>query len=244
MHLESSYEKGVFELQKKYFESFHALRSQTFSRGLRMLQRRGRQGKLLDVGTGLGFFLESARQAGWEAEGLEFSEKSAAYARQTLRLSVHVGTLESVSLPSKTYEVITLWDVLEHLPNPIETLKTIHSLLVPGGWVVVRTPVWDSLIPRGIGLLYRLSLGRIRFGLEKLFTEHLFHFSEKGLREILEKTGFRVLDAYREDYMDRASLKKKDWAGNIVLRMAVSVAILLSHALGQQDEVVIYAEAF
>jgi len=241
--LRTSYEGAASEFQKNYFESFQDLRSRSFTRGIEVLKRWGHHGRLLDVGTGLGFFLAQAREEGWETEGLEFSDKVAQYARRTLQLPVHVGTLESVSLQTGRYDVLTLWDVLEHFPNPKNSLLRIRELLVPGGMVVIRTPVCDSLIPWLLRGMYRVSFGRIRFGFEKLFKEHLFHFSEKGLRQLMAQCGFRVVEAYREDYIDYGALSHKEWAKHFFVRFGALTAILLSHLLKRQDEVVVYAES-
>ena len=240
--LKASYEEASSEFQRKYFESFRDLRARSFARGLRILEELGRRGRLLDVGTGLGFFLDQARKAGWEAECLEVSEKTAHSVRQTLKLPVHVGTLESVSLEKNRYQVVTLWDVLEHLPDPKQTLSRVRDRLVPGGVVVIRTPVCDSLIPGMLDVFYRASFGKFRFGFEKLFKEHLFHFSEKGLCRLVSECGFRILKAYREDYMDIRSLHQKGWAGNLFVRCGAWVVILAAHLIRRQDEVVLYAE--
>ena len=256
--LSELYETSAAEFQSKYFESFQRLRSRSFTRGLETLSRfgrhpgeprsprfageAGRRGILLDIGTGLGFFLTQARRAGWEVEGLELSEKLSQYARQTLKLPVEVGTLDSAFLAKGRYDVITLWDVIEHLPDPKGALLRIRDLLVPRGVVVIRTPLCDSLIPRTLGLLYRLSFGRVRFGFEKLFSEHLFHFSEEGIRRLVERCGFRILEAYREDYIDPHTLPHKEWAQNPLVRLGANVAIFLSHLFHQEDEIVLYAE--
>lgn len=241
--LRSSYDDAVSEFQQKYFESFQDLRSKSFERGLKTLSRLGRRGNLLDVGPGLGFFLDEARRKGWKVEGLELSEKMADHARQTLKLPIQVGTLESASLKTDRYEVVTLWDVLEHLPDPKGTLLRIHTRLLPKGLVVIRTPVCDSLLPWVLDLLYRVSLGKFRSGFEKLFQEHLFHFTEKGLRLLLERCGFHPIHSYREDYMDPHALARKEWAKHPLVRWGAFAVIVVSHLIQRQDEVVIYAEA-
>ena len=241
--LSALYETSAAEFQSKYFEGFQSLRSRSFARGLETLSRLGRRGILLDIGTGLGFFLTQARRTGWEVEGLELSERLARYARQTLKLPVQVGTLHGASFTKAHYDVITLWDVMEHLPNPKGVLLRIRDLLVPRGVVVIRTPLCDSLIPRTLDLLYRLSFGRVRFGFEKLFKEHLFHFSERGLRQLVEGCGFRILEAYREDYVDVRALRHKEWAQNPFVRLGARGAIFLSRLFHQEDEIVLYAES-
>ena len=243
LQLSALYEDSISEFNHKYFESFHDLRSRSFGRGLETLSQLGRHGSLLDIGTGLGFFLDQARRAGWGVEGFEFSHQTAQHARQTLGLPVHVGTLETASLAAGQYQVVTLWDVLEHLPNPLEALLRIRTLLVPEGLVVIRTPVCDSLIPWLLDLFYRLSGGRIRFGFEKLFKEHLFHFSEAGLHQLLEHCRFRLVRCYREDYIDFHALTRKEWAQHFGVRLGALAAILASHLLRRQDEIVLYAQS-
>ena len=241
--LQASYDSSASEFQSKYFESFQDLRSKSFARGLQVLSALGRRGTLLDVGTGLGFFLTQARRAGWEAEGLELSDKMARYARQTLQLPVQVGTVEEASFANAPYAVVTLWDVLEHLTHPRGTLLRIRALLAEGGVTVIRTPVCDSLIPRILDLLYRMSFGKLRFGFEKLFKEHLVHFSEEGLRRLVEGCGFRILQAYREDYIDAQALRYKEWAQNPLVRLGARGVITLARLFHCQDEVVLYAES-
>ncbi len=242
IRLHDLYEEGAEAFQEKYFESFQDLRSRSFARGLKTLAALHRRGRLLDVGTGLGFFLEAARKAGWEVEGLELSEKVAQYARKHLQVPVHVGILAEVPLKERTYQAVTMWDVLEHLPDPAGALRRIRTLLAPKGVVLIRTPVCDSLIPWMIRLFYRFSFGKFRFGFEKLFKEHLFHFSEEGLRTLVRAAGFRILLAYREDYINSHALREKSWARNPVIRLGAHLAIGLGHLIRRQDEVVLYAE--
>jgi 2-polyprenyl-3-methyl-5-hydroxy-6-metoxy-1,4-benzoquinol methylase len=75
-------------------------------------------GRLLDVGAATGFFVEQAREVGWDAVGVEPSEWAAAYARNELGVEVRTGTLEAMRFPDGTFDVVTLWEVIEHLPDP------------------------------------------------------------------------------------------------------------------------------
>ncbi len=240
--LKTRYEEAAPEFEFKYFESFKDLRARSFKRGLQTLRDFVKPGLLLDIGTGLGFFLVEAQRSGWEAEGLEGSEKVARHARKVLKLSVRAGSVEEASSGGKRYRVVTLWDVLEHLPDPKGTLCQIRSFLEEKGMVIIRTPIYDSLIPAVLAFFYRVSGGRIRFGLEKIFEEHLFHFSEQGLRLLLGRCGFRAVCAYREDYIDPGALRRKEWARNPFIRWGALLLIAASHILRRQDEVVMYAQ--
>jgi SAM-dependent methyltransferase len=139
-------------------------------------------GRLLDVGAATGFFVEQARIAGWDAAGVEPSDWAAEYARRELGMDVVTGTLESVPFPSGAYDVVTLWEVIEHLPDPMSTLREIRRILRPGGRLVLSTPDSGSLAAR-------LS-GRRWLGWRKV-PEHLFFFDRANLDRLLLHSGFQ-----------------------------------------------------
>lgn len=102
----------------------------------------GRSGRLLDVGCGLGFFLKKMREFGsWEAFGCEISPEGAGYARDTLGLpNIFNGRLEDGPFKERSFDLVTLWDVLEHIPDPDPLLSRVRELLKPGGMVFIHTP--------------------------------------------------------------------------------------------------------
>lgn len=105
-------------------------------------------GRLLDVGCAAGAFLVAMReQANWQVEGVELSEETAKVACQQNGLKVFAGTLEQAAFPDNYFDAVTLWDVLEHLHDPVGTLAEISRILRPGGVVVIRVPnlgSWDA----------------------------------------------------------------------------------------------------
>jgi len=107
-------------------------------------------GRLLDVGCGNGGFLMLAKQAGWQVEGLDF-DAGAVQAARSRGLDVHHGGIEVLEGRSTCYDVITLCHVIEHVHNPIATLRRLHALLKPGGVLWLDTPNLSSL-------------GAVRFG--------------------------------------------------------------------------------
>lgn len=102
-----------------------------------------RSGRLLDVGCAAGFFLAEAR-AHYTVQGVELSTWSSAYARERLGLPVVTGTLQQAALPSDHFDVVTLWDVIEHVPDPVPLLAEAARVLKPGGRLVLSTGDWDS----------------------------------------------------------------------------------------------------
>jgi SAM-dependent methyltransferase len=108
-------------------------------------------GRILDVGCATGNFLDAMRAAGWRAQGVEPSVEAAAYARERLGLDVLTGRLEDAALPSGAFDVVTLWDVLEHVHEPRATLAEAARLLRPGGALILGLPNPDSLEARLLG---------------------------------------------------------------------------------------------
>ena len=96
-------------------------------------------GRLLDVGTGIGEMLRLAREAGWEAVGVDIDPAVVAYARAR-GLDARVGELATLRLPASSFDLVTLWNVLDFVREPLALLRECRRLLVPGGRVFVRTP--------------------------------------------------------------------------------------------------------
>jgi 2-polyprenyl-3-methyl-5-hydroxy-6-metoxy-1,4-benzoquinol methylase len=159
--------------------------ARTFDRRVRNIERAlGRRGgRLLDIGCATGFFLDVARSRGFEVQGVEISAYAAGVARQELGLDVHLGPLRSFPRPEQAFDVITLWDVIEHSLGPLEDLRQVASLLRPGGLLVLATPDVESWPAR----LY----GRRWIGIKE--HEHFFYFSRPTISRCLEETGFSAL---------------------------------------------------
>lgn len=165
-------------------------------RALRHLQLRTRclqvarlrdGGRLLDVGASTGLFLNEMRRYGdWQLAGVELNEHAASYARETFGLEMSVGQLEDAPWPSDFFDVITLWDVLEHLPNPRSALSKIHELLAEHGLLILSVPNADSVDA--------WLFGRYWIGLDA--PRHMSVFSVATLRRLLEETGFKIEEAY------------------------------------------------
>jgi 2-polyprenyl-3-methyl-5-hydroxy-6-metoxy-1,4-benzoquinol methylase len=134
---------------------------------------------LLDIGAHIGVFVEIANKAGWKAVGLEPSRWSVEIARQSGTELIE-GTLASSNLPDNHFDVVTLWDVIEHLSDPMAELVHVFRVLKPGGWVVIHTMNIESLFARLMGRKWPWFMEM-----------HLYYFSEQTLRGILEATKFQ-----------------------------------------------------
>jgi len=137
--------------------------------------------RLLDYGCGLGFFLDAAYECGFDVEGVEFNRYALEYIRHRYRYAAHA---PEEFRPREPYEVVTMFDVIEHLREPFEMLDTVHSLLESGGLFVVSTMDSTSVTSRLMGK----NLEDFR-----RISEHLFFFDRSNLSSILGKHGFDVL---------------------------------------------------
>jgi SAM-dependent methyltransferase len=140
-------------------------------------------GRLLDVGCATGRFLAAMRQIpGWEVMGVEPSPSAAEFARAACGLEVHVGDLPSARFPDAYFDIVTMWDVLEHLAAPLETLREVRRVLKSDGYLVIRTPSLDSLDARVFGPFWA--------GLDS--PRHLAIFSRRTVTRLLERSGFAL----------------------------------------------------
>lgn len=142
-------------------------------------------GRLLDVGCGNGGFLMLALQAGWQVEGLDL-DMGAVQAARSRGLEVHHGGIEVLGERSACYDVITLSHVIEHVHDPIATLRRLYALLKPGGVLWLDTPNLSSL-------------GAVRFGPHWRGLEtprHLVLFCPASMRNALTMAGFHSFRRY------------------------------------------------
>ncbi len=155
---------------------------------LEVVRRWTKPGTLLDAGCSTGLFLDQARSAGYEVEGVEFSRASADFARSHFGLSVTDGDIHAVSAAPGSFDTITMFDVIEHVPDPMRDLAAIHRLLKPGGTFVVSTPNIDGIFPR-LSLKVAKALD---YWPHPEPPHHLYQFSVKTLSVMLEKAGFEA----------------------------------------------------
>lgn len=149
-------------------------------------------GRLLDVGCATGRFMTVAAERGWKVEGVELNEDTAAIARER-GLKVATGTLESFEA-MESFDAITMWDVAEHVPDPLGLLRAAHDLLSPNGRLWLATPNVDGLFPRA-SLKVAPRVGRWPHP-EPPY--HLSQFSERTLRDALGRAGFAQVTVLHE----------------------------------------------
>ncbi len=171
-------------VEDETYQSEREGRELTFAKHLRHMENvvgaaAGRS--LLDVGAYTGVFVETAIANGWDAWGVEPSTWAVAEAHNH-GLNLINGTLKAPELSNRSFDVVTMWDVIEHFDDPADELAAAYRLLKPGGWLVVHTMDIDSLVARVMGKRWPW-----------LMNMHLYYFSQKSLAAMLSRQGFQVV---------------------------------------------------
>jgi len=221
-HLESLYtdyhcRKGMNEdswfilMRKNFDEIAHFLNAKFQNKGT-----------ILDVGCAYGHFVEIMQNYGWTATGIDPSPATIISAKKR-KLDIFKTTLEKCSFPKDSFDAITMFYVLEHLHDPISALQKLFELLKPGGLIVLRIPHSTPIVNLIALLGIKNNIYHVPF--------HLYDFSPKVVRIILEKTGFSDIKiipgspTIPKKYMERLVSK---FSGNLAkIIFALSMGKLL-----------------
>lgn len=169
----SGYE-GAFDLQ----EDMQTIAERTLSR----IRPHAPGSRLLDVGSGPGFMLSTARKHGWAPVALDPSPFAVAQARKA-GFEAHEGMLEEVELEPASFDAITLLQVIEHVTDPRRLLAACHRVLKPGGAMVVATPNPASLLANAKREGFNYWIPPV----------HCVWYTPKALTMVLRRAGFRVV---------------------------------------------------
>jgi 2-polyprenyl-3-methyl-5-hydroxy-6-metoxy-1,4-benzoquinol methylase len=177
-----------------YVESYFKYRGifdKLFEARARSLERFRGQGSILEIGCAHGFLLDHLKKDGWLVSGVEVSPLAAGYARNTLGLQVHHGTLRDARFETGAFDVVMMLDVLEHLHRPHDTLREVSRLLKPGGVLLVQCPWelthWEEVIE---AFLRGRKTGCIE---PDAVPAHLYFFNPRTLEAMLKASGFTVI---------------------------------------------------
>lgn len=157
--------------------------------------------KVLDIGCGGGLFLSLLERGGAVATGIELSDSRAQYAKTKHGLEIHKRPIES-GFWQRNYagyfDAVTLWDVIEHVNYPFQTLQRAANVLKPGGFLLIDTPCRDSFYHRFGEFTYKATRGRYPTFLNAMYSSHLFGhkqiFSTNEMKELFEAVGLKAIE--------------------------------------------------
>lgn len=138
---------------------------------------------LLDMGSGPGIFVSEAQARGWDATGLDPSQWAAQHAQQVYGVPMVQGDITQLrNIVTQPFDVITLFDVIEHIAEPLELLRAVAGKLRPQGMLVLTTPRFDSVLARYMGKRWYC-----------IFPAHLHYFTRASLHRTLRAAGFEIV---------------------------------------------------
>lgn len=201
--------------------------------------------RLLDVGAGLGMFLRLARERGFEVRGVEPNKEVADVLTARHGIPVVNNLFEQVELDEQV-DVITMWDLLEHLADPRAALVKVASLLAPKGLLVLEIPSRDSLLHTLAKGIYRISGGRVRRPLYLVCgLHHLHYFSERDISRLLGETGFEVREIHRGETELESLYRDKFGERSLAAKtynLALAVVFRMARLLRRQNKLIIFAQ--
>lgn len=180
--------KGYSEGTDENFISQAESREKTFDKQLKYIEKiicpknYQNRGKIYDIGTAGGSFLQAAKKRGWEVYGTEPNKWLCDWGKKNYNINIQPGDLFSNHFENNFFDAVTLWDVLEHVPNPTKNLQEINRLLKPQGYLIVNYPDIGSWLSKAMRRKWIF-----------LLSVHLYYFNRQTIKKILEKNGFELI---------------------------------------------------
>jgi SAM-dependent methyltransferase len=199
----------------------------------------GGPGRMLELGCGQGGYLVGASHRGWSVCGVEMTEAYARLARSQ-GIEVECCPVEECRSLDRTYDVVLLAAILEHLYDPMATLRRVRNALRPGGLIFIDVPNESSLATRLGNLYLRARRTDWAVNLSPTFSPyHVVGFSPASLRYALAATGFRAHTLYLTKWNNTLSSKKG--VRLLVEHLALNVIYAVGYRIGLGDEIICWA---
>ncbi len=203
LYFKKEFEEIYSDDYYKNLKNFSNITDKRYSRILSYLSRYSMDNRLLDIGCGAGQFLLVAKRNGWYVSGIEISPAISRWANNNLDLKIRCGEFMDMNFERSYFDVVTMFESIEHLNSPNSYFKKINLILKNGGILFVTTPNFSSLS--------KIILGKNW----KVFAkEHLFYFTPFTLRYILQDNGFKVIKSQTKNFsiieLKNAILKHED----------------------------------
>jgi glycosyltransferase involved in cell wall biosynthesis/SAM-dependent methyltransferase len=169
--------------------------------------------RVLDVGCAIGLFLAAARLDGWDGYGVEPSKPLSDYGRQHFKLDIYQGELHERAFPDGHFDVVTLWEVAEHLMDPMDVFSEVYRVLRPGGLLLLSFPNWNDI-----------ARETLENNWDNFVTDHFQFFTQATMRQALLQVGFTGIrtTTERPQFREIAQKLSQRTAQNVQRKLALS----------------------
>jgi len=180
----------AFQNRLEKFENDPSVK--VYRRYLEIVERNIGRGRVLDVGCAFGTFLKVATDRGWEPAGVEISKYSSEACRKLWGFNVFTGDLNDAPLAEESFDLITFWDVIEHVRDPRRNLIKARRLLKSGGYLLITTDNFFSLLSILASIAYKASFGYFTFPVDRFYIPHnTCYFTPDTMSRLVSEVGFK-----------------------------------------------------
>ncbi len=212
---------------------------------LHIIKRYKKNGKLLDIGCGWGYFLNLARKNGFKVEGIDISKYAVNYARKHFNIKIKNSSILETSYKKETFDVVTSWDFIEHIDNPQKFISIVFKILKENGIFCLETPNVNGLLFKLAHIIYFLSFDKIDFAIKELFYPlHLIYFSTKTIKNLLNTGGFTIKKLYKKSSNLNIIFSEdsdKKYTHSKLIKNIIKILSLFSDMIGMGNKLVVYA---
>lgn len=197
-----NYDDSDIPLQEKlsiYQQHYWPKRKVSANRFWNESEKYRRSGTLLEVGCGFGHFINESRLHGWSVTGVEIAHDEASWGREHFNLNI-IHSIDDAQLDGLQFDIITLWDVIEHVPDVLNLVHRCFDLLRPGGVLFIKTPNADGLVlkPTWWSSAYLSLYWQLVYPANP--NQHIYHFTPAIMKKLLYEIGF--VNSSLETYQD------------------------------------------
>jgi len=189
--------------------------------------------RLIDIGCGNGYFLDLAKSAGMNVTGSELDPQAADFVKKQLGIEVYICSAQEIHkyLYNQSFNVVTLWGVLEHISNPAIAIQSIKKIMKKEGLLCLQTPSEDGLIRKVIHFYSRVT-GKLDLIPELYNYDHVQCFSRKSIKYFLVKHGFIILRMESSSYGLKPLLQRPSIKGFNFVSILKKIFVIFIYSLG------------
>src|SRR3989338_5869134 len=179
----------------------------------------------MEIGCSTVVFLDMAQKEGYDVTGVDVSDFACKYATENFGIKTLKGKLEDLKIPENSFDIITMWDVIEHVPDPHTFLREVHRILKEDGIIFILTVNDSSLMGWGAEISYFLTLKQIPTLTRMIHPiHHNYHFKEKHLKQYLERNGFSIV------WKEKSEMPIENIEGNNIVKAAAHTLYFFSES--------------